>query len=178
MKTLIDIHQIVWNYARYVALPEFIAIILTNFVAPFTYHFNRIFDTSPTVSAFLAALPSWLSLLNNPSPQQLWDQIWYSSNHPYLPFILKSPFHSDLLCSLSVPLEQIKVVYVTHSWHLTWQCAKDWKTLKIPLDLDTKSLLSFFQQTHPNIQLSFWKADLLSKYGYFNTYGSESVMDG
>jgi len=147
----------------------------SNSVAPFTYHFNEIFYTSPAASAFPAALPSWSSLPDNPSPRQLRDRIWYSSDHPYLPFILKSPFHGDLLRRLSVPLERIEVIYDTHGWHLTWQNAKDWKALEIPLDLAAKSLLSFFQRNHPNTQLSVQKPDLPSKYGYFNTHESESA---
>src|SRR5258705_11134709 len=86
-------------------------------VAPFTFLFNDQFYTSYR-SDFPSSLPFWSSFPDNPSPQQLKDRLWYSSQHPYIPFILKSPFHGDLLRRLSVPVACIEVVFDTLKCHL------------------------------------------------------------
>lgn len=147
---------------------------LTIPVAPFTFLFNEQFYTS-NHSDFPSSLPFWSSLPDNPSPQQLKDRLWYSSQHPYIPFILKSPFHGDLLRRLSVPIDRIEVVFDTHNWHLPRQVAKDWKALENVLVLATQNLLSFFRQNHPNTQLVFASPELPSTYGYFNTHESEGA---
>ena len=143
-------------------------------LAPFTFLFNEQFYTSNR-SDFPSSIPFWSSLPDDPSPQQLRDRIWYSSQHPYLPFILKSPFHGDLLRRLSVPVDRIEVVFDTHKWHLPRQVAKDWKTLENALVLATKNLLAFFEQNHPKTRLAFTSPKLPSVYGYFSTHESEAA---
>ena len=140
----------------------------------FTFLFNEQFYTS-NHSDFPSSLPFWSSLPDNPSPQQLKDRLWYSSQHPYLPFVLKSPFHGDLLRRLSVPVDRIEVVLDTHDWHLPRQVAKDWKALEHVLVLATKNLLSFFRQNHPKTHLVFTSPELPSTYGFFDTHKSEAA---
>ncbi len=88
---------------------------------------------------------------------------------------MKSPFHSDLLRCLSVPVDRIEVVFDTHIWHLPRQVAKDWKALENVLVLATKNLHSFFRQNHPSTPLQFASPQLPSMYGYFSTHESESA---
>jgi len=88
---------------------------------------------------------------------------------------LKSPFHSDLLRRLSVPVDRIEVVCDMHNWHLPRQVAKDWKALENVLVLAMKNLLSFFQQNHSKTHLEFAFPELLSTYGYFMTHKSEAA---
>ena len=147
---------------------------LTISVAPFTFLFNEQYYTSNR-SDFPSFIPFWSSLPDNPSPQQLRSRIWYSPEHPYLPFILKSPFHGDLLRRLSVPVDRIEVVFNAHNWHLPRDVAKDWKTLENVLVLATQNLLSFFRQNQPRTNLIFASPELPSTCGYFSTHESEAA---
>ena len=72
------------------------------------------------------------------------------------------PFHGDLFCRLSVPVNRIEVVFNTHKWYLPRQVAKDWKTLENALVLAMKNLLAFFEQNHPKTRLAFTSPKLPS----------------
>ena len=126
-------------------------------------------------NSFPCDLPPFTHLPKEPSPTELRTRLWYSSRYPYLPYILRSPFHGDLLQRLSCPVDRIELQSDKFGWYLSKTAAKDWKALENVLVLCTKQLHSFYSQNRPKVKFAPCPPPLPSKYGYFDVHATESA---
>jgi hypothetical protein len=70
------------------------------------------------------------SLPDDATPSQLRGRIWALHNHPYLPFILFSPFDGAMTSRLSTSAQQIALDKDFDGYHLPKDVSKSWKTLE------------------------------------------------
>ena len=71
-----------------------------------------------------------LPISDDATPSQLRGHIWALYNHPYLPFILFSPFDGPITSRLSTSAEQIALDKDFNGYHLPKDVSKSWKTLE------------------------------------------------
>jgi hypothetical protein len=61
------------------------------------------------------------SLPDSVSPSELRKRVWAARNLPYLPFILKSPFHGIMTCRLATPPDQVFLERDSSGFHLNFK---------------------------------------------------------
>jgi hypothetical protein len=113
------------------------------------------------------------SLSDPVPPTQLRKRVWALQNHPYLPFILNSPFHGVISSRLATPPEQIHIEKDSYGFHLPDVVAKSWKTLEQSCRAAAEALRSYFTHFHPKISLVCVTPNKPSEFGYFVAHSSE-----
>jgi len=106
-------------------------------------------EEPPTISfSHSEALPE------DASPRELRGRIWALHNHPYLPFMLMSPFHGEMTSRFATPPELIPLEDDMHGYYLPHDVAKSWKTLEQSCHRTATILCSSFQKENPKIFLT------------------------
>src|SRR5271156_647664 len=113
------------------------------------------------------------SLPDDVSPTQLRRRVWALQNHPYLPFILNSPFHGVISSRLATPPDQIHIEEDSYGFHLPDDVAKSWKTLEQSYRAAAEALRSYFILCYPKTSLVCVTPNKPSEFGYFVAHSSE-----
>ena len=106
------------------------------------------------------------------SPPELRKRVWAYHNHPYLPFVLNSPFHGAMTSRFATP-EQIPLEEDTGGHHLPTNVAKSWKTLEHSCRAAAAALISVFQRNNPKVSLICSIPTNPSEFGYFIAHSSK-----
>ena len=99
-------------------------------------------------------------------PFQLRGRIWALHNHPYLPFMLFSPFHGAMTSRLSTPPEEISLLEDGFGFHLPQDVSRSWKTLEQSCLQIITVLRDFFKTEHPKVFVICSDPPNPSQFGY------------
>ena len=103
-------------------------------------------------------------------PYELRGRVWALNNHPYLPFMLFSPFRGAMTSRLSTPPEQISLDEDAFGFHLPQDVSKSWKTLEQSCLQIITVLHDFFKTQHPTVFLVCSDPPKPSEFGYSKCY--------
>jgi hypothetical protein len=95
---------------------------------------------------------------------------WALHNHPYLPFILFSPFYGAMTSRLSTSAEQIALDKDFDGYHLPKDVSKSWKTL----EQSCRQIITLFKQDNPQILFTCLAPPNPSHFGYSKDHRTES----
>ena len=94
----------------------------------------------------------------------------YAVDHPYLPFMLFSPFRGAMTSRLSTPPEQISLDEDAFRFQLPQDVSKSWKTLEQSCLQTITVLRDFFKTQHPTVFLVCSDPPKPSEFGYSKCY--------
>ena len=113
-------------------------------------------------------------LPDDATPSQLRGRIWALHNHPYLPFMLYSPFDGPMTSRLSTSAEQIALDKDFDGYHLPKDVSKSWKTLEQSCRQIITVLSALFKQDYPQILFTCSAPPNPSHFGYSKDHRTES----
>jgi hypothetical protein len=113
------------------------------------------------------------SLTEHVSPTILHKRLWALHNHPYLPYVLNSPFRCAMTTRLATPPELILLDDDKNGWHLPGHVAKSWKSLEQSCRQVASVLLTSFKRDHPKTILNCSPPPNPSNFGYFKAHSSK-----
>jgi hypothetical protein len=125
-------------------------------------------DEPPTLS-FRHSEP----LPDDASPNQLRQRVWALHNSPYLPFVLRSPFHDAMISRFATSPELIPLVEDKYGYRLPEDVAKSWKTLELSCSRIATVLRTSFEQDHPKVFLHCSAACTPSEFRYSKGHSIE-----
>jgi hypothetical protein len=107
-------------------------------------------------------------------PCQLRGRVWALHNHPYLPFVLFSPFLGAMTSRFATPPEEIPIDKDFNGYHLPEDVSKSWKTLEQTCHQIIVVLSALFEELHPKTLFSCAAPPKPSHFGYSKEYRTES----
>ena len=97
-------------------------------------------------------------------------RVWALDDHPYLPFILFSPFHGMMTSRLSTPPEEIPLNEDAFGYHLPDDVSQSWKTLEQSCGQIITVLRALFVEEHPKTPVFCSAPPNPSQSGYSKRY--------
>ena len=129
--------------------------------------------TSVNCSSLPPNLASYMDMPQSPSLAQLCSCLWSADRHPYLAFLLQSPFIGQW-AHFATPIDRIGLIHDRHGWHLPRDTQKEWKTFEQLMQANAERISNYLKVQFSEL-VDIWDEPAKpGLYGYFEVQSTKS----